>query len=69
MTHTSGKTKTIFLADIAVVGDRSCGCISLMDQRGRSSDLNMDEWKAGKKLRRQLLEAFPPEIIRSFPEE
>jgi hypothetical protein len=69
MTRTSGKTKTIFLADIAVVGDRSCGCISLMDQRGRSSDLNMDEWKAGKKLRRQLLEAFPPEIIRSFPEE
>jgi predicted Zn-dependent peptidase len=69
MTHASGKTKSIFLADVAVVGDRSCGCISLMDQRGRSCDLNMDEWKAGKKLRRQLLEAFPPEIIRSFPEE
>jgi hypothetical protein len=69
MAQTSGKTKTIFLADIAVVGDRSCGCISLMDRRGRSCDLNMDEWKAGKKLRRRLLEAFPPEIIRSFPEE
>lgn len=69
MTRTSGKTKTIFLADVVVVGNRSCGCISLMDQRGRSCDLNMDEWKAGKKLRRQLLEAFPPEIIRSFPEE
>ncbi|MGN7253177.1 hypothetical protein [Arthrobacter sp. SAFR-014] len=69
MTQTSGKAKTIFLADIAVVGDRSCGCISLMDQRGRSSDLNMDEWTAGKKLRKKLLEAFPPEIVRSFPEE
>jgi predicted Zn-dependent peptidase len=69
MTHASGKTKTIFLADIAVVGDRSCGCISLMDHRGRSSDLIMDEWKSSKKLRRQLLAAFPPEIIRAFPEE
>jgi hypothetical protein len=38
--------------------DRNCGCISLMDQ-----------WEASKKLRRQLLEAFPPEITRSFPEE
>lgn len=69
LAHASGKAKTIFLADVAVVGDRSCGCISLMDRRGRSCDLNMDEWKAGKKLRRQLLEAFPPEITRSFPEE
>ncbi|MFC7848647.1 hypothetical protein ACFUTU_09245 [Arthrobacter sp. NPDC057388] len=69
MSQNSGKTKTISLADVAVVGDRSCGCISLMDQRGRSSDLNMDEWKAGKKLRKQLLDAFPPEIIRPFPED
>jgi hypothetical protein len=69
MSRASGKTKTISLTDVAVVGDRSCGCISLMDQRGRSSDLNMDEWKASKKLRKRLLEAFPREIIRSFPEE
>lgn len=65
----SGKTQTISLADVAVVGDRSCGCISLMDRRGRSCELPMDEWKASKKLRRKLLEAFPPEIIRSFPED
>ena len=65
----SGKTKAIPLADVAVVGDRSCGCISLMDTRGRSSELNMDDWKANKKLRRKLLEAFPPEIIRPFPED
>ncbi|MFF2318299.1 hypothetical protein ACFVTE_18780 [Arthrobacter sp. NPDC058097] len=69
MSQTSRKTKTISLADVAVVGDRSCGCLSLMDQRGRSIDLNMDEWKAGKKLRKQLLEAFPREVIRPFPEE
>jgi hypothetical protein len=29
----------------------------------------MDERKAGKKLRKQLLDAFPPEIIRPFPED
>ncbi|MFE4541276.1 insulinase family protein [Arthrobacter sp. NPDC056727] len=69
MTQTSGKTRTILLADVDVVGDHSCGGISLMDYRGRTCDLNMDEWKAGKKLRRKLLEAFPPEIIRSFSEE
>jgi predicted Zn-dependent peptidase len=65
----SGKTKAISLADVAVVGNRSCGCISLMDRRGRSSELSMDDWKANKKLRRKLLGAFPPEIIRSFPED
>ncbi|MFE5839321.1 insulinase family protein [Arthrobacter sp. NPDC056493] len=69
ISQNSGKTKTISLADLTVVEDRSCGCISLIDQRGRSSDLNMDEWKAGKKLRKQLIDAFPPEIIRPFPEE
>jgi predicted Zn-dependent peptidase len=67
--HDSGKTKAISLADVVVVGDRSCGCISLMDRRGRSSELSMDDWKANKKLRRTLLAAFPPEIIRSFPED
>ncbi|MFE4837577.1 hypothetical protein ACFRAU_23205 [Arthrobacter sp. NPDC056691] len=65
----SGKATTVSLADVAVVGDRSCGCVSLMDRRGRSSELNMDEWKASKKLRRKLLEAFPSGIIRSFPED
>jgi hypothetical protein len=67
--HDSGKTKAISLADVVVVGDRSCGCISLMDRRGRSSELSMDDWKANKKLRRKLLQAFPPGIIRSFPED
>jgi hypothetical protein len=67
--HDSGKTKAISLADVVVVGDRSCGCISLMDRRGRSSELSMDDWKGNKKLRRKLLQAFPPEIIRSFPED
>ncbi|BCW48666.1 hypothetical protein [Arthrobacter sp. StoSoilB13] len=53
--------KTILLADVAVIGDRSCGCIPLMDRRGRSSELNMDGRKA-KKAKEKPLEAFLPEI-------
>ena len=65
----SGKTRSIALADIAVVGNRSCGCIALLDRRGRTAELPMDDWKRGKKLRAALLSAFPAEVIRAFPEE
>lgn len=75
LTHThlmkrrSGKTKAIKLADVALVGDRSCGCIALMDTRGRSTELDIKQWKNSKKLRKALLQAFPTEVIRPFPEE
>jgi hypothetical protein len=65
----SGKTKSIRLADIVLVGDRSCGCVSLLDRRGRSTEIHTDDWKDSKKLRRKLLSMFPTEIIRDFPEE
>lgn len=65
----SGKTKSIKLADVILVGDRSCGCICLMDRRGRNTDVRTDDWKGGKKLRRELLSAFPADIVRQFPEE
>jgi hypothetical protein len=65
----SGKTKSIKLSDVVLVGDRSCGCISLLDWRGRSTELPTDEWKGGKTLRRELLNLFPAEIVRAFPGE
>jgi hypothetical protein len=65
----SGKTKSIALADVAVVGNRNCGCISLLDRRGRTAELSMDDWRQGKKLRKALLSAFPAEVIRTFPED
>jgi hypothetical protein len=65
----TGKTKSIKLTDVVLVGDRSCGCISLMDRRGRSTEVHTDDWKASKKLRRKLLGAFPTDIVREFPEE
>ncbi|APX03971.1 hypothetical protein BWQ92_21600 [Arthrobacter sp. QXT-31] len=65
----SGKTKSIKLADIVLAGDRSCGCVSLLDRRGRSTEIHTDDWKKSKKLRRKLLGVFPTEIVRKFPEE
>jgi hypothetical protein len=63
------KTRSIKLADVVLVGDRSCGCVALTDRRGRTTDLTIDEWRNSKNLRRTLLGAFPAEIVRSFPED
>lgn len=65
----SGKTRSIKLTDVVLVGDRSCGCICLMDRRGRSTEVHTDDWKDSKKLRRKLLRVFPTDIVREFPEE
>ena len=65
----AGKTRSINLLDLAVVGNRQCGCISLMDRRGRSTEIVLDDWKRAKRLRRALLGSFPAEIVREFPEE
>lgn len=62
-----GKVSSISLADIVVVGDRTCGCVCLVDRLGRSTELDMRDWAKGNKFRRRLLEAFPPEIVRAFP--
>jgi len=67
MMRESGKTKSIHREEIAVVGDRNCGCICLVDRRGRTGEIDVDEWKGGKKLRTRLLEAFPASTVRPFP--
>ena len=64
----AGKTKSIELADVVLVGERGCGCIALMDSRGRSDELPTEEWKHGRSLRSALLSAFPVGIVRKFPE-
>lgn len=65
----SGKTKSIELADIVLVGHRNCGCISMTDSRGRHEELPTEVWKRGKKLKQTLLAAFPVETVRMFPEK
>ncbi|AWB86919.1 insulinase family protein [Mycetocola zhujimingii] len=54
-------------ADIVLVGHRECGCVVLLDRWGRSTEYDPTEWKRGKKLSRQLVAAFSPEIVRGFP--
>ncbi|NYD79138.1 insulinase family protein [Arthrobacter cupressi] len=61
------KTKAIELADIAVAGDRSCGCVCLLDRHGRSLDFDVTEWRKGKELRSSLLAAVPEDTVRVFP--
>jgi hypothetical protein len=65
--HRKSGTKAIKLADIVLVGDRIRGGVALLDSRGRSTEIDVGEWKNSKKLRRALLAAFPTEIIRTFP--
>lgn len=65
--HRKSGTKSIKLSDIVLVGERSDGGIALLDSRGRSTEIDVNQWKNSKKLRRALLAAFPAEIIRTFP--
>lgn len=59
--------KAVALADIVLVGDRSCGCVCLLDRSGRSTEFDADEWRKGKSLRRALLAAFPGGTVRALP--
>jgi len=64
-----GKTRSIDLADVVLAGHRSCGCITLMDSRGRSDELPTENWKHGQALKRALLSACPAGTLRTFPEK
>jgi hypothetical protein len=64
-----GKTKSIDLAGVVLVGERACGCIALIDGRGRSDELPTEDWKHGRTLRSALLSAFPVGTVRTFPEK
>lgn len=64
----NGKMKSIELADVVLAGERDCGCIALMDSRGRSDELPTEEWKHGRTLKLALLSAFPVGTVRKFPE-
>ena len=57
----------ILFSDIVLVGDRSCGCVVLVDSRGRSVEFTGDDWKHLKSLKRALLNKFDRSIVREFP--
>ena len=50
-----------------MAGDRSCGCLTLVDAHGRSIEFQADNWKRLKSLKSRLIESLDPALIRSFP--
>jgi len=63
----AGRTRRILFEDIVMAGDRSCGCLILVDSHGRSIEFQADSWKRLKSLKRRLIEILDPTLIRSFP--
>lgn len=61
------KTLFIDLATIRLVGVRECGCICLIDELGRHTEIDTAEFKHAKSLRQSLLASFQKHIIRAFP--
>ena len=49
-------THRILFEDIVMAGDRPCRCLPLVDYRGRSIELQADNWKRLKSLKRRLIE-------------
>ena len=62
------KTLFIELATIRLVGVRVCGCLCLIDDLGRHTEIDTAEFKRSKSLRAALLGRFEKRIIRNFPE-
>ncbi|MBK4349042.1 insulinase family protein [Lacisediminihabitans changchengi] len=61
------RTRRILVEDIVMAGDRSCGCLTLVDSRGRSIQFQADNWKRLPSLKRRLIEILDPALVRSFP--
>ena len=62
-----GRTRRILFEDIVMAGDRSCGCLTLVDTQGRSIEFQADNWKRLKSLKRRLIKSLDLTLIRSFP--
>jgi hypothetical protein len=63
----AGRTRRILFEDIVMAGDRSCGCLTLVDSQGRSIEFQADNWKRVKSLKRRLIETLDPTLVRIFP--
>ncbi len=66
-TQAKGETGSIRLDDIAVLGRHECGCLALVDSRGRSATVDPTDWLRGKDLVDRIVARVPAEIVRTFP--
>lgn len=60
-------TGSIQLRELVVLGHRTCGCLDLIDSRGRYAQVDPDDWYRGKSLATAILAETQPEVIRAFP--
>jgi hypothetical protein len=63
----AARTRRILFEDVVMAGDRSCGCLTLVDSNGRSIEFQANDWKRLKSLKRRLLESLEPGLIQNFP--
>jgi predicted Zn-dependent peptidase len=66
-TQEKGDTGSIRFDDLAVLGRRECGCLALIDSRGRSATVDPTDWVRGNDLIDRLVARVPSEIVRAFP--
>jgi len=66
-TQEKGETGSIRFDDLAVLGRRECGCLDLVDSRGRSATIDPTDWVQGKDLLDRIVARVPAEIVRTFP--
>ena len=66
-TQMQGVTGSIRFDDLAVLGRRECGCLALVDSRGRSATVDPTDWVRGKDLLDRIVARVPAEIVRTFP--
>ncbi len=66
-TQAKGVTGSIRFDDIAVLGKRECGCLTVVDSRGRSATVDPDDWVRRKDLADRITARVPAELVRTFP--
>ncbi|GAA1734777.1 M16 family metallopeptidase [Aeromicrobium alkaliterrae] len=62
-----GESRSVDLRDVILVGHHECGCLALLDSRGRVAKLDPDDWRKSARLRATVLDLFDPSLVRTFP--
>lgn len=60
-------TAAIRFDDIVLVGRHGCGCLAIVDSRGRNATLDPEDWRDGPALIEAFLGRVPAELVRAFP--
>jgi len=62
-----GEVRRLAFSEIVAVGERGCGCLELVDYRGRNAAIDPEDWHRGKELVAAVLSKCPSGITREYP--